>query len=395
MDSFTIELVSDASGELFSDNTLSSFTNFIPEQVNLEGQWEVAISEISYPSMYQNITEGYFKFIDAKLSKSTSTYNLEPELYISITDSVEAMNTLIQERNNHNETCITVKVSRRTQKVVIMLANDTSGLAFCSTDLGQIFRNDLGNQFAVLMKGKRPHEPQFAYDIVRIRSLMIYSDLVEYSIVRETKAPLLRCFPFISKLKGGNILTTGQYMNYQTFSNLEFRPLLNNSFHSIHIDLRDTSGGKIPFVSVGITRLVLMFRKVSSIHFQHIRHYKMVASRQLEIPYHRSVGRQRGRGFGALAQVIQRTVIPFLRKYIVPAAKRVGADLLEFAVPEIAEVVSGRKNSKTAAKSVGKQTLKKQLGEGSRKMTASRIIPTKSTKQISRSRRDIFTNISR
>ena len=132
----------------------------------------------------------------------------------------------------------------------------------------------------------------------------------------------------------------------------------------------------------------------------------MVASRQVEIPYYRGVGRQRGRGFGALSQVIGRTAIPFLRKYIVPTAKRVGADLLEFVVPEIAEVVSRRKNFKTAAKSVGKQTLKKQLGEGSRRRKAAvgvrqagsklrRIIPTKSTKQSSRSRRDIFTNISR
>ena len=138
----------------------------------------------------------------------------------------------------------------------------------------------------------------------------------------------------------------------------------------------------------------------------------MVASRQVEIPYYRGVDRQRGRGFGAPAQVkvIGRTEIPFLRKYIVPAAKRVGADLLEFVVPDIAEVVSGRKKFKTAAKSVGGQTLKKQLSEGegsrravgnasvrqgSRKRTASRVIQTKSTKQISRSRRDIFTNISR
>ena len=126
----------------------------------------------------------------------------------------------------------------------------------------------------------------------------------------------------------------------------------------------------------------------------------MVASRQVEIPYYRAVGRQRGRGFGALAQVIGRTAIPFLRKYVVPAAKRIGADMLEFAVPEIGEVVSGRKNFKTAAKSVGKKTLRKQLGEGegSHRRTARkqrRIIPTKSTKQSSRSRRDIFTNISR
>ena len=76
-------------------------------------------------------------------------------------------------------------------------------------------------------------------------------------------------------------------------------------------------------------------------------------------------------------------------------AKRVDADLLEFAVPEIAEVVSGREKFKTAAKSVGRQTLRKQLGEGSRrKRSASRVIPTKSAKQISRPRRDIFINIS-
>ena len=71
----------------------------------------------------------------------------------------------------------------------------------------------------------------------------------------------------ISKVKSGDILTTGQYMNYQTFNNLQYRRLLKSSFQSIHIDVRDTSGEKIPFVSVGITRLVLMFRKVSDYHY--------------------------------------------------------------------------------------------------------------------------------
>ena len=118
----------------------------------------------------------------------------------------------------------------------------------------------------------------------------------------------------------------------------------------------------------------------------------MVASRQVEIPYYRAVGRQRGRGFGALAQVIGRIASPFLRKYVVPAAICVDADVLEFAVPEIGEVISGRKSFKSAAKSVGKQTLKKQFSSGSKQK---KITPTKSAKQSSRSRRDIFTNISR
>ena len=77
-----------------------------------------------------------------------------------------------------------------------------------------------------------------------------------------------------------------------------------------------------------------------------------------------------------------------------------GAELLEFAVPKIAEL-SSRKNFQTAAKSVGQQTLRKQLGEGSRRRTASsrkrcasRVNPTKSAKQISQWRRDILTIIS-
>ena len=76
---------------------------------------------------------------------------------------------------------------------------------------------------------------------------------------------------------------------------------------------------------------------------------KKVASNTLDLPYYKGIGRQRGRGFGALAQVIGRTAFLFLRKYIVPAAKRVVADLLEFAAPEVADVVSGKKNFKTAS----------------------------------------------
>ena len=213
MESFTIELVSNASAQLFPDNTISSFTNFLPEQLNLNGQWEIAVSEVSYPSMYQNVTEGKFMFFDKKLSKSSDFYYLEPGLYPSITDIVEAMNILIQGRHNHSEKCIKVRVSRKTQKVEIHLANEASGLAFFSTDLGHIFGSNVGIEFGVMLRGKGPHKPEFAYDIVRIHSLLIYTDLIEYNIVGDTKAPFLRCFRFFSKLKS-------RHYNYRTVHEL-------------------------------------------------------------------------------------------------------------------------------------------------------------------------------
>ena len=214
--------------------------------------------------MYQIVTKGKFMFLERKLSKSSEFYYLEPGLYPSITDIVEAMNILIQERQNHTENCLKVKVFRRTQEVEIYLANEGSGLAFFNTDLGHIFGSNVGIDFGVRLRVKGPHKPKFAYDIVRIPSLMIYTNLIGYNIVGDTKAPLLRCFHFISKLKSWYIITTGQYINYQTFSTLQIRLLLKNSFHSIHIDLRDTSGEKNPLhLSVSL----VLFRKASNIPF--------------------------------------------------------------------------------------------------------------------------------
>ena len=138
-------------------------------------------------------------FFDEKLSNSSECYYLEPGLYPSIKDIVEAMKILIQE--NHSENCIRVKVSRRTRKVEIYLAKEGSCLAICSMDLGHIFGSNVGKEFGVRLRRKGPHKPGFPYDFVRIHPLMIYTDQIECNIVGDRNAPLLRCFLFISKLK--------------------------------------------------------------------------------------------------------------------------------------------------------------------------------------------------
>ena len=121
----------------------------------------------------------------------------------------------------------------------------------------------------------------------------------------------------------------------------------------------------------------------------------MVAQSSANFPNFRGHARQRGRGFGALAQTLRRTAIPFIKKYIVPAAKRIGADLFEIAAPEIGEFVSGRRKLKTFAKDVGTKTVRKQLGVEKKKSKrrTRRTISRKSSSKISRSRKDIFDKI--
>ena len=141
-----------------------------------------------------------------------------------------------------------VSVDKNTQKIAIHLPEDQSVFMIQNADLSHIFGCDLEqNQTGVILKGKGPHYPQYSYDIIRIYSLIIYSDIIEFAIVGDTKTPLLRCIPFISKVKNGDIISTGQYMNYQSFTNLKFEKLLKNSFHSIKTELRDTTGKKNSF----------------------------------------------------------------------------------------------------------------------------------------------------
>ena len=251
-------------------NTLRSLTKFLPEQLNLEGQWEVAISESFYPSMYQIVTQENVAFFDKKLSISPVFNYLEPGLYSSLTVFIEAMNTLIQERQNHSESCITTKVSRRVQKIEIYLANDGSGLAFFSTELWHFFGSNVGNESGLMLRGKESHFPENAYDIVCILSLLIYTDLIEHVIVGVTKAPFVRCFPFISKLQNSRLETlelldstwiTRPLVIYRSSRSSKF------FFEAFTLTWETREVKKIPFVSKVVTRLVLRFRKAKNSHF--------------------------------------------------------------------------------------------------------------------------------
>ena len=83
-------LPTNASFNCYPNNSLSSFTNFLPKQIHLKGEWEVAISEISHPSLHQNVPEGKFTFVDGRESSEEKIkivpMNIEPGFYPSIVD---------------------------------------------------------------------------------------------------------------------------------------------------------------------------------------------------------------------------------------------------------------------------------------------------------------------
>ena len=122
--------------------------------------------------------------------------------------------------------------------------------------------------YGVLMSGAGPHFPKFPYDIVRIHMLMIYSDIFEYNIVGDTKAAL--CYDAFILYQRLRMETSSQPDNTWIIKVFQICSLKNlkNSFHSIKLELRDSYGDNVPFKSVGVTRAMLMFRKLLIIIFR-------------------------------------------------------------------------------------------------------------------------------
>ena len=56
-DSFSVTLMSSASMNIFMDNSLASFKNLLGEDISLQGEWRVALSEITFPTHFNNVTD--------------------------------------------------------------------------------------------------------------------------------------------------------------------------------------------------------------------------------------------------------------------------------------------------------------------------------------------------
>ena len=63
---FTVHLVSSASMNIFPRNTLSSFKNYFNEEINLEGDWRVALSEIIFPAKINQVNKSDLKIFSSE-----------------------------------------------------------------------------------------------------------------------------------------------------------------------------------------------------------------------------------------------------------------------------------------------------------------------------------------
>ena len=170
---------------------------------------DFAISEITYPSMYQTVTEGKFLFFDKKTFTHQISTNWELVFAFPLPILLKPW-TLSFTKNTTTAKAVSQLMCLEERKTnEIYLANEGFDLAFFSMYLGDNFGSNVGNEDSVMLRAKGPNKLEFTNDIVRIQSLMLYTDLVEFNIIGNTRAPLLFCLPFNPNLKAGDIITTG------------------------------------------------------------------------------------------------------------------------------------------------------------------------------------------
>ena len=90
--------------------------------------------------------------------------------------------------------------------------------------------------------------------------IFIYTNIIEYQYVGDTKAPLLRVIDSKQRLKNGSVCEL-EPTHRIVFTKLDQKKLLTNTIQSISIELRTETGQLVPFSGTGKVILTLQFKK--------------------------------------------------------------------------------------------------------------------------------------
>ena len=104
---------------------------------------------------------------------------------------------------------------------------------------------------------------EFPADLCSEKHLIfIYTNIIEYQCVGDTKAPLLRVIDSKQCLKNGRVCEL-EPTHRIVFTNLDYKKLLTNTIQLISIELRTETRQLVPFWGTGKVILTLQFKKFS------------------------------------------------------------------------------------------------------------------------------------
>ena len=291
-DNFYITLPSNV-GHTFENNTIANYTTKLASRLELNGEWEVGLVEMSYTVSWYNEPEPQtinLLYWDKGMPMKYDTEMTIPAgRYDTIDDILFVINELFKSlklRTQFNPMDLPeMKVNKRNRIVTIRqgLRRSDNKLIFVSLPedlclmLGfdkKKMDEDYGK--ALLEYGKiestvtdknRPtythtapswsqknYRGQHPYELsAGYHSLFVYTDIVKPSFVGNSFTQLLRLVQVPSNATFGDQILI-------TYPNTYYIPLMTKDFETIEIDIKDDTGESIPF-EFGRCIVVLHFRR--------------------------------------------------------------------------------------------------------------------------------------
>ena len=253
---FTINLVANASMELFPTNTMARFTTLLPQKIELfGGEWEFALLEASWPAKVKNITNAAFTVsrFDAVTYRITWPQHNQslPECFFPTIDSImkKLLDEIYVNQRDHDVSIdppppqsVSWQVDPVTEKLQIRFScqrlKDQFQLLFKSDDLSstlcitEVIRCTMdgsdGNKQAltrIAAQGTYPVDLQGGR-----HTMFLYCDLIQNEILGDAQTSLLRAIPLDT--------STRSAICSKTFYKLQWKPINEKNFESITITLR-------------------------------------------------------------------------------------------------------------------------------------------------------------
>lgn len=277
-DDFFVTLCSNVRNN-FVENTISNFVTQLPAPLLLDSSWRVGLSEIHYTNSWCNLkNDNEIKIKSAFADPANTTFNSYAAVPAGRYEDVETLLEEITQRARQTsvkgiQTMPKLDINEHTRRITLEYGYTESGqpLEFRFDDelsemlgVSQGFRSSYAHQIITLTdetidvnpstSENETYEAIRSYDLTGgIHSLFVYSDVVDYSIVGDTKAQLLRMAHIPANSTFGHSLV-------DRYENPHYLPLSTKEISSIEVHLKDDANTPIGFL-FGRVKLVLHFKR--------------------------------------------------------------------------------------------------------------------------------------
>ena len=237
-DEFTIDLISNASIKIFNENTIASFRNQLSQPIHLQGEWQVALTSLSFPSNINNVDSAEIVVYKASMTDQIESNNRSGQLrkiragiYNSWEDLVSEIVRITKLKHFDR------KFDVITQKLTLTFGKN-EGLSFQDNEIPSIlaFKGlpDPSHSGFVHIGYKKnvengnPNAPnrhlaKFPVDIrCGSQLIFVYIDIIEYQHVGDSRAPVLKIIESERRLRNVS-LNTVTPVHLNTFTNLDYK----------------------------------------------------------------------------------------------------------------------------------------------------------------------------